>query len=135
MAIAPLLPDLVDADCDASNAVGDCVYPTGTRVSGKLQVALADPRDATKSPAFGVIVEKLTSTTCVVRTRGELDGVYSGLSIGAMVWLDLNGLLTQNNATIVALSGGEVIVQSMGIATDVDLVQLRPEMPMVRIGV
>lgn len=79
------------ADCLAGDAVGNLVYITGPPVSGRLQVAKADPNTSGKHPAISVICEKLTSTTAVIQRYGRTPDIYSGLTPGKLYWLGVSG--------------------------------------------
>ena len=50
--------ETIDADCLISDSIGKWVYVTGPSISAMYQVSTADPYDANKLPAFGIIVEK-----------------------------------------------------------------------------
>lgn len=60
---------VANAGCLASDAVGDFVYATPP-VLGVPQVAKADILSLSKMPSIGVIIQKLTATTCIVLYEG-----------------------------------------------------------------
>ena len=75
---------IFEATCDTSNAVGDLVYLIGTR-----DVRKADIDDRSKTPARGIIVDKITATSCLVQTSGEVS--MSGLVVGATYFVGVDG--------------------------------------------
>jgi hypothetical protein len=64
-------------------------------IAGTYQVAnlniIVDDHDL----PFGMIVEKVTTTRCIVQESGEVRGVYSGLTPGKQLFVDLSSRLTQ----------------------------------------
>lgn len=127
-------PKIVQANCVASDAIGDCIISSGSRISGLYQVTKIDPRIVTSGPSWGIIVSKSSSTFCTVQMFGILDGVYTGLVVGKIQWVGLNGKLHDDNSTITPLPAGKVFVQQMGLAISSDVVLLSPEQPIVRNG-
>ena len=113
-----------DANCESADAVGNAVYVTGPSVAGKYQVATADPADAAKMPAVGVIVEKSGSTDCVVQTLGEMVGVVSGLTPGRLVMVESSGTIGHSLPTPGV--GATARIQYIGTALDADAVFLCP---------
>lgn len=81
------VPLVETAYCLAGDAVGDLVYVSGVPVGGVMQVAKADPNAAGKHPATGVIIQKLTSTTCILQCHCITPDLYGGLTIGKLYWL------------------------------------------------
>lgn len=59
-----------DANCLAGDIVGALVYVTGPAVSGRMQVATADPDNLSKMPAIGMLITKTSPTDCKVRLFG-----------------------------------------------------------------
>lgn len=117
-------PQRFRANCLAGDVLGNAVYVTGPAVGDVYQVATADPRDAAKMPALGVIVEKTSPTECFVQSLGELKGSYTGLSPGRLVMVEIGGTLGQTFPT--ALPGGTARVQYLGTALSHDAVFLCP---------
>lgn len=110
------VPLYESADCLAGDAVGDLVYCTGAPVAGRLQVAKADPNTVGKHPAFAVIVEKPTSTTCVIQCNGGSPNLYAGLTPGALYWLGASG--------VPAASPVAAAPQSIGVAVAAEAINL-----------
>lgn len=125
---------LVLASCQASDAVGDCVYVTANIAGERVQVTKTDPRDLTKGPAIGVIQVKSSPTQCVVQIAGVLIGAYSGLTPNALLFVGLDGRLQATTTGITAIPGDKVFVQQMGQALGFDRVMIVPQAPIVRIA-
>ena len=117
-------PQRFRADCLLSDVVGNAVYITGPVVAGVYQVSTADPQDAAKMPAVGVIVEKVSDTECFVQSVGELTDVYAGLTPGRQVFVEVGGTVGQTYPT--AMVGGTVRIQYVGLALAADAVFLCP---------
>ena len=98
--------------CAETVAVGDCVYSLGASVD------TSDPSDIDTMPSIGVVVTKLTATTCKVQLSGILKNL-SGLTPNKQVFVAPDGTLTDTVPT----SG---LVQFMGIAIDATSIHLSP---------
>ena len=85
------LPLVETANCLVGDVVGDLVYITGPPVGGLVQYAKADPNVGGKHPAVAVIVEKISSTVCVVQCNGVTPDIYAGLTPGSQYWLGASG--------------------------------------------
>lgn len=105
------------ATCLAADLVGRPVFMTGTDA-----VATCDPTDFSKMVAVGVIVSKQSSTSCIVRTGGEVSGL-SGLIPGERYWVALDGTLTEVVPTPPV--SGKVYVQAMGMARTASVLVLQ----------
>jgi hypothetical protein len=57
-------------------------------------VSKVDINDTLTHPLLGVIIQKLSSTKCVVQIGGEVKGVYTGLTAGLQLFVDANSRLT-----------------------------------------
>lgn len=128
--VARKRPDLALADCQAADGVGSLVYITGDRVGEFYQVATADPSDRVKMPAVGMIVQKMTSTTCVVQFRGDVEDVYSALTPGELLFAGDGGGL--DDEMPVPSGGSPRYVQSVGASIASNVVRLEPNMMMTR---
>jgi len=86
------------AVCLSGDAIGDVVYISGNQVGPYFQVAKVDITTLNKMPAVGVIIQKLTSTTAVVMSIGEVAGLYTGLTPNSTLFVDTNftGILISN---------------------------------------
>jgi hypothetical protein len=81
-------------------------------------------------PAIGVILSKETSTLCTVLVMGELQGVYSGLSIRKVVFVGLDGKIQEGPPT--PSVGGFVFVQRVGSVTDDGRIYVVPNFHMIK---
>ena len=100
--------------CPSGAAVRDAVY-----CSAANTVALANAGNTAKAPCFGLIATKPTATTCTIQRLGPLAG-FSGLTVGAKMWLDE----TDGQIIDTAPSGSNRVVQEIGAAVAADTVEL-----------
>lgn len=125
--VAQKLPNVELAQCAAGDGVGACVYTTGDRVGGYYQVGTADPSDRGKMPAVGMIVQKLTPTVCFVKFEGVVEGVYSDLTPGELLFVGDGGGLDDEMP-----AGNSKYVQSVGTSLGSDVFRLEPNLLMTR---
>jgi len=116
--VSPKRLTQVQANCLASDAVGDSVYVTAPDVGGLIQVTKADPSTSAKMPAIGVIQTKLSSTLCIVKLFGELSGVYTGFTAGDVLYVGAAGTPSHTPGAI---------SQVLGVALSDDIVFISPE--------
>lgn len=110
-------------DCEATAAVGDVVVPS-TTVANRVDVLSSNVYSGL---AFGIIIEKLTITTCKVLVSGKLSGALyglSGLTFGKALFIDTDGTIT----TTVPATGH---LQKMGMAIKDDTIFLLPSLEKV----
>lgn len=126
-------PNRVLANCESTDGVGQCVYVRAAVVGGKLQVGLADPSDYDKMPAIGMIIHKATpsATECIVQLRGQVAGVYAGLTPGEMLFLDDSGGLSDEPPEPTAPKPFK-FVQNLGTALSTDIIGLDPDLTLTR---
>lgn len=88
---------IYEANCPAGTEVGDLVYVTGPKVSGKYQVDTADPGDPNKMPAMGLVREKTSPTECVFQALGRMEGAVGALDPinGQVLYVGVDGKPTQ----------------------------------------
>lgn len=112
-----------DADCLATDAVGDFIRITGGKVAGVYQVSKVDILDASTMPAIGLITSKTSTTSCFVRTFGII--AATGLVPGARYWVGSDSQIAAVHPTP---GIGEIAVaQVVGVALDSTELLLRPE--------
>lgn len=116
---------LYQAACMLTDQIGDLVY-IRAQANGYYKVARCDPTNASKMPAWGVIVQKYGFTSCIVQTSGEVRGVYTGLVPNKTYSIASNGKPTYPPEF---LTGGFVMHQNVGIAIDTAVLYLRPMDP------
>jgi hypothetical protein len=85
---------LLEAFCFAADAVGHAVYLTGNKVGDKYQITRVDIDDITTMPSIGIILEKLSATTCIVQTGGIIRDIYTGLTPQKPLFVGANSMLT-----------------------------------------
>ena len=123
--------DRVLAECLPTDGVGAMVYKTNTQVGDKYKVASCDPGSVDKMPAFGMLIEKLDSTTGIVQRRGIVQSVYSGLVPGEKLFVDDAGGLS-NVPPEPTLGTPYKFMQSVGIALSGTAIDLDPNFSMAR---
>lgn len=130
--IRPVL-EKVSASCLAADIVGKAVYATGPLVGDLYQVTTANPRDESKMPAFGVIIEKESpiATECVVLLVGEVRDL-SGFTFTPrkLLFVGVDGSLSETPPT--PLPSGYAFVQPLGFAISTDRAALNPSAAMTK---
>jgi len=112
-------PSISEVDCLTANQVGHWVYTAGPIIAGRIQVDTVDPNDPSKLPAFGLLIEKLTSTEGRVQWGGKVDGVVTGLVPGGVIYLGDTGFSSQVPHPSCA--------QPVGVAVGEDSVLVAPD--------
>lgn len=115
--------EIKSANCQSSDAVGDLVYITGPKVSGRIQATKVDIDDAAKMPAYGIIVSKFSTTDCLVQIEGDVAEV--GLTPNALYFVGPDGRILEGPPPR-PLSGHRRI-QNVGQADDTGNLQFQPE--------
>jgi len=112
----------LEADCSLATVVGDAVYITG---SSSVAPAMADSK--LTMPAIGIVVEKLTSTSCKVRRFGEAT-VFAGLVAGATYRVSelVPGAITLNPAPLPGILP-IFVYQSMGFGVNGSTLAIDPD--------
>jgi hypothetical protein len=115
--------------CTISESVGDAVYVAGDLIGGLYYVRTVDIDSSTteKSIAFGVIKSKSGDTSCMVLLQGVLTGIYSSLTPGKRLFVDLSGGVVDSPPA--KPGSGYRVVQSIGYALASSVVMIRPEEP------
>lgn len=114
------------ANCLAADLVGDFVYTTGPKVGSLYQVSRVDIDVQAKMPAVGTIISKTSATECEVQFNALLQGVYSGLTPGARIFIGTDGRPAH---TLDRPLTGRRWLQSVGVAvsaTDITLHLMEP---------
>jgi len=108
-------PVLYPVACLATDVVGDLVH---IRAAGgtPYKVERADPLDASKMPAVGVLVSKSAPTTGMMQVVGDVLAVYSGLIPGKRYFVGLDGRPQLPSAFPSLLPGERLQVQTIGVA-------------------
>jgi hypothetical protein len=121
-----------DALCLSTDQLGDVVYISGDKIGSYYQVAKVDITTTTKMPAIGIIVQKLTSTTCVVMYSGEVTGLYTGMTPGETMFANSSSQLSETPPG--APTTGIVAVQAIAYSLSSDTIVVKPELPTIRVS-
>lgn len=121
------------ADCPATDTVGNFVYVTGPSSSGVVQVAKVDIKTEGMFPAVGMIIEKTSITRCLVIVFGEVAITPAILTPGRRCWINDDGVLTDTFPQ--PAIGERLATQSAGYAIDTGrlLINLEPR-PVILVG-
>jgi len=116
------------ADCLLADAIGSFVRITGVAVAGIAQVATVNIAITGQYPAVGVIIEKSTTTRCLVQVIGELQVSPPTLIPGRPYFIDVDGTIT--DVPPVPASGTVVAIQAIGTAIDIGrlLLNVHPQL-------
>jgi len=115
----------IEVACLSSDDVGDLVYVSDELDgSGRWRVTKADCFDEAKMPAVGIVIEKITSTTGVMRRVGEIDS-FTGLDVTKYYYVGADGALQEGPPS--APSGQIAVAQRIGIPIDPDVLWLTGE--------
>lgn len=120
------------ADCPAAVAVDALVYVTGPSVLGVVQVDIIDVTVVAKMPAIGIVIQKITSTSCRVLTQGEVTPALT-LVPGKRYFAGPTGSLAVVMPTPTV--SGIAFSQPVGYAIDTNRLLFDPEkIPIIRKG-
>lgn len=124
-------PNNITANCLSSDEVGKCVRITGPATGDVYQVTTAAPLDGGGTmPAVGVIIRKVSTTTCTVQVDGLVEGVFSGLTPGKVLFVSEEGGLEHTPMT--PPTGWTAYIQSMGVALSTEVVLLKPNFSIIK---
>lgn len=123
--------NLALATCLVSDDIGMMVSVSGPAVDGKYSVESADPSDFSKMPAVAIIVDKIDTTTCIIQFSGIVKSVYSGLPSGKLLFVDDDGMLSDEPPAPTLLKPF-MFSQSAGVTISGDEINLDPSSLMVR---
>lgn len=120
---------LLPAYCFATDHVGDAVYFMGNRVGIHFQVTRVNIDDSNprKATARAIIVSKSDPSTCTILISGLLEGIYTGLTYGATVFVGTDGRLTTEKPAQ-PLTGSRLI-QRVGSVLDSSCIAISFETP------
>lgn len=118
-----------EAECLSGDTVGKVVYIRADISAGRYVVETADPSTFSKMPAIGMIISKASSTICTVQFRGIVQGIYSGMTPGAMLFVSTTGSLVSSPPTP---GPSRMFIQNMGVALGSNVVGLEPDLTLSR---
>lgn len=104
------------ADCLVTDVIGEFVYITGPAVAGVPQVTKVDIQTFGKYPSTGMIIEKSTTTRCMIIVFGEVEVSPSVLIPGRPYFIGLDGMFT--NIPPLPAPGTRAAIQAVGTAID-----------------
>lgn len=81
------------ADC-ASGVVGEAVRITGAAIGNKLQVARLDVMVSSDPPFAAMIIKDMGGGECLVQSHGPMVDILTGLTPGAVYFVDFDGTLS-----------------------------------------
>jgi hypothetical protein len=116
------------AVCLPTDQVGDVVYISGPSIGDQLQVSKIDITNPIKMPGIAIITNKTGTVDCTITQRGLVD--VAGLIPGKIYFASSSGGITDIRP---APSGTGVMVQIIGLATDVDQLLFNPSFNMTRV--
>lgn len=121
--------NLLPAYCFATDQVGDAVYFMGNKVGVHFQVTRVDIDDENprKATARAIIVSKSDPQTCAILISGLLEGIYTGLTYAATVFVGTNGRLTTTKPSQ-PLTGSRLI-HRVGSVLDASCIYISFETP------
>lgn len=116
------------AECLTTDDIGAMVYIRDAAVGEMYKVEAVDPDDLSKMPAVAMIIQKITSTSCVIQFYGEVADVYTGLTPGSRYFVgDATGALSEGAPT-----GSGKIIQSVGVALSSNVLIMDPHFVMAK---
>lgn len=110
--------------------VGACMAISGNRVDERWKVRRANPGDAARMPAVGVLIAKEAPTTGSMRWFGPVTDIYTGLTPGAMYCVDYGGAIRIGPPVVGP--GGWAFRQFLGVAVAADILVLTGGLEMVK---
>ena len=122
------------ANCLAGDAVGACVYISGASVGAVPQVRTCDPSNETKMPAVGIIVSKASATDATVQrfAIADLSASAAVLVPASRAWVGFAGLPVTTVPTAGASPSGYVMLQTVGVATEVAALEVKINADMLK---
>jgi len=124
---------LLFANCLVTDVEGDLVRITGPDTINVANVTKVNPEYTTQMPCFGMLVEKITATTAIVQTSGRVKiATLPAMIPGKRYFVGLNGLPSQYPADIGLSTTGIAIWQAIGVARDLDVLELNISMDMIK---
>jgi hypothetical protein len=111
---------VITLPCDPSVNVGDLVALAGG------EAILASAADIAKLPARGCVTAKPTSTQATIQLTGPVSGLYSGLALGAMCFVGVDGRPVSGPP--VPEPGAGVFLQPVGVPLDTATLLVSPSM-------
>jgi len=119
------------ARCGVSVDTGDLIYLTGAVIGGYPEVDTVDIDQAGKNPAVGVVIKKRTSTECIIQVNGIIRNLFTGLTPGEFLFVNLSGGVTDTVPS--PPPSGRRAIQNVGSALKANELLLDIKPPTYRI--
>jgi hypothetical protein len=125
------ISELIQADCLATDVVGDVVRITADAVGGVFQVSKLDITSVPIELGVGVIVAKATTTRCSVQIGGQVAGLYTGMTPGKMLFVGIDSRLTHSVPTRPAIGVKSNYHAAMALSSDTLLLNFQSPVRLV----
>jgi hypothetical protein len=119
------------ANCLTSDTEGQLVRIASADILGVANVTKVSPEYVSTMPTIGMLVEKISTTTCIVQTSGYVKVIaLPALVAGKRYFVGLNSLPSQYPADLGSSLTGIAIVQVIGVARDLNVLELNISLDM-----
>lgn len=127
---------LIEAYCSSQDLVGTVVRISGVENS-TITVAPVNPAVPAQMPAYGLLVEKITATRCLVQRWGDvtLPVGAAALEPGRVCYVGPDAKLTTQQPTPDPSGTGVYVLQTMGHSTGPTSVDFSPSPATLEISV
>jgi hypothetical protein len=128
--------EFFDANCLASDMVGDLVRISGTEAGGLATVTTCDVTNPVTMPAVGIIVGKITTTVCTIQRFGRVSLASIGVANlipGRRYFVGYNGRPLEVPPSTYASPSGFAMVQVIGVATGTSTLEIRSDLVMTKV--
>lgn len=117
---------MIEAYCASGDAVGMAVRISGVENSS-ITVAPVNPAYPAQMPAYGLLIQKITPTRCLVQRWGDVT-LPTGFALepGKVCYVGPDARLTTTQPSPDALSTGVYVLQTMGHATGPTTIDFSP---------
>lgn len=117
---------VIEAYCGANDAVGTAVRIAGVENS-TITVTPVNPAYPAQMPAYGLLVQKLTATRCLVQRWGDVTlPLDAALETGKVCYVGPDARLTTTQPSADSGVTGVYVLQTVGHATGPSTVDFLP---------
>ena len=124
-----------EANCLATDVPGDFVRVSAPDMGEGATVTAVDIRDSAKMPTLGILVSKSSDTVCTVQRYGRFDMASLGVTnliAGKRYFVGLDSRILLGIPSAETSPSGYVMVQPIGVAVGPSVIDLRPDLWMVK---
>jgi hypothetical protein len=122
------------ANCLTSDIVGNLVRISGSDIGEVATVTKVDPSDNTKMPVIGMLIEKPTTTTCIIQTSGYIKLVSLGpLTVGKRYFVGLDGNVSMLPPLAISSPSNYAMIQIVGVARASTVLELNVDLNMTKV--